>query len=185
MKLRTRMLVLLIGAVFVIFGSVSAYNIYNTSQMNRDNAKEMLKSDAENISKDLQLSVETALTSARSMAHALQGMKEIQATDRETVNAMLYSLVKDNQAFEGAWTIWEPNAFDGKDKEYVNTELHDETGRFIPYFYRSADNQIVGDLSVNYDNPEDAPYYFEPMEKGHEVIIEPYLYEVNGEEKMF
>lgn len=179
------MLLLILGSVFIIFGIVSSFTMYKTNQMTKNSSKQLLRAETEKLGSTLQSHVEIALNSGRAMSHALQGLKETNATDRQEVNAMLASLVKENPSFEGAWTIWEPNAFDGKDAEYANTPLHDQTGRYLPYFHRTDDNKIEGQVTEDYENPEDAPFYFIPKEKGKEVVLEPYLYKVNGKETMF
>ncbi len=62
---------------------------------------------------------------------------------REDAISMLVGLIKGDDNFIGGSNGWEPNAFDGRDAEYANTELHDKTGRLIPYAFRAG-----GDIKV-------------------------------------
>ncbi|GKT29440.1 methyl-accepting chemotaxis sensory transducer with Cache sensor, partial [Aduncisulcus paluster] len=54
---------------------------------------------------------------------------------RQDAISMLVGLIKGDDNFIGGSNGWEPNAFDGRDAEYANTDLHDKTGRLIPYAF--------------------------------------------------
>ena len=56
--------------------------------------------------------------------------------DRSTAIDALRRTMERNPELSGAWAGFEPNAFDGRDAEFVDADiLHDETGRFLAYFY--------------------------------------------------
>jgi methyl-accepting chemotaxis protein len=61
---------------------------------------------------------------------------------RDQVNAMLRQVLKDNPQFVGVDVLFEPNAFDGKDAEFINTEGSDANGRFLPYWNRGSTGAI-------------------------------------------
>lgn len=67
------------------------------------------------------------------------GYSGFHSTFRETVNSILQNVLQNRPGFTAIWTCWEPNAFDGSDLEYINEPGHDETGRFVPYWYRDGD----------------------------------------------
>ena len=56
------------------------------------------------------------------------------AQRRDFVNAVLREALVANENFVDTWVVYEPNALDGLDSQYANTENHDSTGRFIPYW---------------------------------------------------
>ena len=74
---------------------------------------------------------------------------------RAIVNLSLYSLVHANPDFVGAWAVFEPNALDGLDAQFINTPGSDRTGRFISY-YSHVNNQVVQTALEGYEN---ADYY--------------------------
>lgn len=76
--------------------------------------------------------LEVALDTARTLAHVLEGLTQGGAPDRAQVNSILERTLRGNPGFVGVWTCWEPNAFDGRDKEFAGSEGHDATGRFVP-----------------------------------------------------
>ncbi|WP_051412152.1 methyl-accepting chemotaxis protein [Halonatronum saccharophilum] len=76
----------------------------------------------------------------------------------------------------GIWTIWEPNAFDGKDKFYKNKEKHDYTGRLSIYYHNSGKTEA----SV-LENVEEEHFYHMPRDNGKTAILEPFYFKIDGE----
>ncbi len=79
----------------------------------------------------------------------------------------------------GVSTGWEPNTFDGKDADFVDKPVHDKTGRFLPYIVRSG-GTIKREVLVDYDKPGAGDYYITPVTTGKSVIMEPYVYQIDG-----
>ncbi|HLF25123.1 MAG TPA: methyl-accepting chemotaxis protein [Anaerolineae bacterium] len=121
-----------------------------------------------------------ALDAARTLAQSLSGVKtaNLELT-RAEVNAMLRQVLKANPRFLAVYTLWEPNAFDGNDADYVGQEGHDTTGRFIPYWVRS-DGQIILEPLLDYAAEGIGDYYLIPKRTGQEAVLDPYLYPVDG-----
>ncbi len=76
----------------------------------------------------------------------------------------MHDLLERNEQLLGIYTLWEPNALDGKDREYANKEAHDATGRFIPYVVRS-DGKIIVEASIDYDKEGTGDYYLVPKKQ--------------------
>jgi len=127
--------------------------------------------------------VTPALDAARTLAYSLGVGKDpahpISLT-REQASAMLRKVAEKNPAFLGAWTIWEPNAFDGQDAQFANTPLHDSTGRFIPYWVRVGD-AVHGEASRDYETPGLNDFYNIPRQTRKETVTPPFFYRVGGE----
>ncbi|MBI9010513.1 MAG: C50 carotenoid epsilon cyclase [Tenericutes bacterium] len=100
-------------------------------------------------------------------------MSNYESADRDEVNYILKGLLLENPQLVGVYVGYEPNAFDGRDVEFIGTEGHDETGRFVPYW-----NTINGPISVeplvDYETSE---YYQGPKKLKQNVVTEPYLYQ--------
>jgi methyl-accepting chemotaxis protein len=123
------------------------------------------------------------------MRDAFIGLYGAGIKDRATYLAMLESAVKANPQYVAVWTAWEPNAFDGKDAEFVNNGdgkatfpnaiAHDATGRFVPYVVSTPDGFRLEPL-VNYDKPgpDFGDYYLLAQKSGKQQVIEPYAYKV-------
>ncbi|MBK1720202.1 methyl-accepting chemotaxis protein [Thiocystis violacea] len=98
---------------------------------------------------------------------------------REYFNRLLSTYLKEHPNLLGVWMAWEPNAFDGLDASHVGTEGHDDSGRYIPSWYRT-DQDIAWEALKNYETPGDGDYYLLARNSGNPVILDPYAYESGG-----
>lgn len=62
------------------------------------------------------------------------------------------------------WSVWEPDALDGNDQDYANTEGHDMTGRFVTCWHRAS-----GDVErvpvIGYLSPGEGDWYWLPKRR--------------------
>src|SRR5690606_8108746 len=58
---------------------------------------------------------------------------------RATVDQTLKQQLVAHPERAGTCVLFEPEAFDGKDTEFVNAPSHDDTGRFMSYWARVGD----------------------------------------------
>jgi methyl-accepting chemotaxis protein len=127
-----------------------------------------------------------ALFTARTLAHALAAVERTSDTDddfsREQVNLMLRRLIIENPQFTGIYTIWEPDAFDDRDAEFAGESSYGPSGRFMAYWNRNAEGDIRVEIPVGYDSAGEGSYYQCPRRTEKECIIEPYYYPVQGED---
>lgn len=180
----------------VMYGIISTKNTRDfitksSSTYANETAKELLREKANAIGYYIEVELEVALDTARTLADMLSGIKDPDVNlniDRDRINGILRSIVEKNDTFLGAYTLWEPNALDGLDELYAGTEGHDQTGRFIPYWSRSEDGTIKLEPLVDYENQEThengvrkGEYYLLPHERKKECAIDPYPYSVQGE----
>ncbi|MFN3502889.1 MAG: methyl-accepting chemotaxis protein, partial [Allorhizobium sp.] len=113
--------------------------------------------------------------------YSVSALRDQGIADRELVMAVLTKTLEGFPGAIGLSTGWEPNAFDGKDAEFVGKPAHDQTGRFVPYIYR-AGGEIKTDVLVDYDKPGAGDYYQLPVKTGKTVLLEPYVYPVDGKD---
>jgi len=114
------------------------------------------------------------------LASAVKTVSQFPAMQRrEVINSFLKSHLENYPNMLGTWTIWEPNALDNLDVFYQNTEGHDATGRFASYWFRH-NGQISNEVIVGYD-AVDADYYQVAKQTQSSAIIDPYIYEIDGE----
>ena len=98
---------------------------------------------------------------------------------RGIINSFLKSHLENYPSMLGTWTIWEPNALDDMDDFYQNTTGHDASGRFASYWVRHK-GKISNEVIVGYD-AADADYYLVAKRSRKPSIIDPYHYEVDGD----
>lgn len=123
------------------------------------------------VSHQMVVGIETSITALRANGQA----------DRATVMAVMQKALESYPASIGVSTGWEPDAFDGKDREFVGKPAHDQSGRFVPYIFRSG-GAIKTDVLIDYDKPGVGDYYQLPVKTGKPALLEPYVYPVDGKD---
>ena len=166
--------VLAMGVAMIVYAVVTQRSA--ALQAAQENALATAQTEAGQIGTQ----IESALDAARTLAQAFSAIKiENMSLSRDQADAMLRQVVTQNPKFLAAYTLWEPDAFDGLDSQYANAEGTDETGRYIPYWVRS-NGQIIVEPLVDYETAGPGDYYQIPKNTRQEAIIDPYLYPING-----
>ena len=98
-------------------------------------------------------------------------------TRRSYYDELLRKTLIENEGFVDTWTVWEPDALDGLDSQYVNAPHHDSTGRFIPYWTKTG--SVID--CVELTEYEDGSWYVDPLKSPKGILIDPNLYEVGGQ----
>ena len=119
-----------------------------------------------------------AVNRAGQLAIVLSSLKTFGLTDRGLLNEIMRGVLLANSGLLGVWTVWEPDALDGRDAMFAGTPGHDQSGRFVPFWHRCG-GQIQLEANIDYDKPE-ADWYFAPTRRRAEVVIDPYEYRVAG-----
>jgi len=178
-SLRLKVLLSILLTVILVFAVIIGVITNNTVKMTTVQAHEFARSQSEKYSEAIKIDIETIHISVRALARAFEGSKLAGSANRDEMHEMLKGVIKDNDNILGIWTVWEPNALDGKDEEYKNTEGHDETGRFIPYWYRSG-GDIGLDILVEYDVEGSGDWNLISRNTKKENIMDPFYYPIDG-----
>ncbi|MEP4596425.1 MAG: ATP-binding protein, partial [Cyclobacteriaceae bacterium] len=107
-------------------------------------------------------------------------LKESGQLSREVINKILKSNVLNNRDFLGLWMVWEPDAFDGQDRQNVDLVGSNEEGRFVPYWHWQGDSVIVENCMF-FDEQD---YYQLPKMNLQPYLLEPYKYPVAGSDSL-
>jgi methyl-accepting chemotaxis protein len=128
--------------------------------------------------------LEVALDEARSLAKVFEAAANVPSAGitRRQANAILKYFIEGSPRFFGTYVAFEPQAYDGKDENFVDEWGHDATGRFIPYWTRGDDGTGVLEALVDYETAGPGDYYQVPRGTGRESIIDPYVYTTQGRE---
>lgn len=122
---------------------------------------------------------------ARTLALSLSAVKDPGipvSLSREEVNGMLRKVLIENPTFLGTYTLWEPNAFDGVDYQYIRAVAHDESGRLIPYWVRGDDGIIHTEALTQYEVPGIGDWYLSPRATKQDAIIAPIFRQIQGQD---
>ncbi len=171
-------------AALVIGLALSTWTTVSSSSATvGDLSNELGRKMAEEATGEVEDVISSAFGSARAISANTLGQIQGQVTDRATVIAALHKLLADNPNILATWVAFEPNAFDGKDAEFVGKEGHDGTGRFVPYVARNDDGNGSSLTALgDYDKPGPGDYYLLARNSGEEQLLEPYWYPVNGKQ---
>jgi methyl-accepting chemotaxis protein len=190
-------------AVLVVYGLFSARSTQNmvssqVSALLKEKSMESLQNLAGDQAGKVQEQLNVALDAARTMANTFEVSKRQAAkgkeglvVGRDQLNAILLNVLKNNKAFNGTYSCWEPNAIDGRDAEFrIDGDGNNSvTGRFTPYWTRDDKGNIAVQPLVEYDTYDKHPngvlkggWYIVPREKNRESVLGPLPYIVQGKQ---
>jgi len=176
LNFRTKIWASTVLVVLLFFSSVIFIVSINSMNMAKTLAYQIAEETASNNGTYVRAELEGAMNTARTLSYTFQEMKLSHNADRATMTEILFNILKDNPQFVGTWTVWEPNALDGRDAEFINSPAHDKTGRFVPYWSKYNGEVHLVPL-LDYDTPS-WDYYLLPKKNMKETIISPYIYPI-------
>lgn len=182
-SLSAKLLTIIISISILAFGVTVGYTAIRIFDTSGNNAEELAHEEAAKYGSIIDAELEIPMDTARTLAYTLEGLRASGDTNREAVEEILENLLAKHEHFVGVWTCWEPDAFDGDDQDYINTATSDETGRFIPYYFKS-EGEIASEPLMDYETPGAGDYYLLARDSGEETIIDPYSYEIGGKQTM-
>ena len=178
-SIKSTFIILVGGAVILLGVALTVYSAVTRRTSSIQAAEQQLVLTAQNQGELVQGKLQTALDVAYTLAGSLKAMKtEGAEISRDQVNAILQQTLIENSNFLAVYTLWEPDAFDGRDEEFAGTPGNDANGRFLPYWSRDENNAIS--LSELTGYIAEGSYYQVPKSTLAEAIIEPYSYQIGG-----
>ncbi|KKH95732.1 ATPase [Methanosarcina sp. 1.H.T.1A.1] len=168
--LKTKMILYTVLGVFLILTASTAVIISTVTTQEEKLAYQQSVEMASNYANQFDADMKANLAIARTISTV---MTSYETADRDEALLILENLLLDNPLLLGTYVAFEPDAFDGKDAEYVNAPAHDETGRFVPYWNKMNGTVAVAPL-LHYD---DSDYYQLPKDTKKDLLTEPYFYE--------
>ena len=180
-NLSIKIQITLIGGISMILAVliIISYISYSIQKEAISQAKQNVLNTAKNNS----LNIKVILQSANTVVNTIKDVLETNINNKEKMSRsqvveILKKTIASNHNFIGSSTIWEPNAFDGKDEAFKNIIGHNKTGRFMPYVYRDSSGIITEPIS---DDLSEADYYQLAKKTKKTVLTEPYFYLANNE----
>ena len=125
------------------------------------------------------MNVTATVSTAKALADTFATMRALGVSDRRLFDGILRETLAQNPQYLGVWTVWEPNALDGRDRDFANAPGHDNTGRFIPLWNRGG-GAIHLEPNVGYDVPGFGDWYLIPMRRREETVMDPYEFPFAG-----
>lgn len=169
-KIGGKITIATVSLALFTMGSLVLYSVFNLRSTEVNAAKVSSESVARDYSGRFKSKIDQGLLITKSLANSFSSNGA--QPNREQVNYMLHNILNTNPELLGIYTCWEPNAFDGQDTSFVNTSLHDKTGRFIPYWTKTGAQAITGYETEN----ETSEWYFKPKRTLTDVVVGPFKY---------
>lgn len=160
-------------AVVVMTASM-VYSVRATSlKTARDESVSLARGNAARIKAEL----ESAMYCSRTLAQVLSSVKDPDNSirlGREDAAMMLRHVLEENESLLRIFSVWEPDAFDGRDGSFAGKNGYDGNGRFAVAWERDEDGEIVRVPITDFDDEERNQYYSLPRENLSECILEPF-----------
>ena len=187
MQLRSIQQKITLWAGLCLFFAFGTFLIYATAG-SRSNAMEEAQTLALETTRleaaKLKVQIDRAFDAGRNLAQVLKATKDKNkalSLTRADVNTIMRNLLAENPQFFGVYTVWEPDAFDKQDAQYVNTQGHDQTGRFIPAWVRNTQDEIYQEPLVGYAEKDGASILYQTAKRSQkEVALGPLPYPIQG-----
>lgn len=180
MKLATKVTLFTGIAIFIAFAVMIVVITSNIIIMTKKQAIENAIQLAHRYANEIQCDISSGQDASRQIAQSFEGLKSQRLADRERFDVILKHSVESNPGFLGCWSVWEPNALDGNDKDYINKPGSDKTGRYITYYNRGS-GKVVKEPCYDYDATGVTGYYYQtPKNTKQEAIIDPCAFMVSN-----
>ncbi len=128
----------------------------------------------------LQMEVNDLLQSSfapvKNLAHMLSGPTR-DSSMRAGVISMCCASMEYYPILEGIGIVFEPNAFDGRDADFIYAPGCDHQGRYVPFIDRTDENSrrgVLDDTCHRYKVDTPNSWYFNPKRTGRTFISELY-----------
>lgn len=180
MNIKTK--ILLVVAITVLLSiSVMTYIISNkVADTTRILAYQVAAETAHHYGFIVTAELEEAMEDARILELTFWQLKLAGNVNRQILDQILIKTTQHDPELLGSWMLWEPNAYDGRDAEFIKTKGHDHTGRVNSYWHWN-ENEIVVEPNVDWDTSD---WYQIPLQRKKETLTDPYVYKVSGKDML-
>jgi methyl-accepting chemotaxis protein len=183
MTVKIRLVVSIAVVLAVALGGLAAVVSTLTANQAREDGLRYAAALAGAQAQEIESGLTRQLATAQNLARTLGVMATGRRGDRPVVDQVEHDLLAADPTLLGVWSVFEPNAFDGRDALNVGNPTSDASGRYLSYWYRDG-GQIAVTPIAGYEEPGVGDFYLLPRDRNTDVAIEPYQYEVAGEQVM-
>jgi methyl-accepting chemotaxis protein len=173
------------AAIALLCFGLTAFLIYRQASASLiDASRQTMTSEANAEARQVAADLGTAFASNDAMVEAVLAQRARgDVPDRASLAAVLGEQLRTHPEWLGKSTMWEADAFDGKDAEFANTEMHDATGRYMSY-WAWHDGKPQQSTMTDYTEAADgsADWYMVPSRDKLPKVSEPYAYDIAGQQ---
>ncbi|MDQ7761452.1 methyl-accepting chemotaxis protein [Xanthomonas sontii] len=174
----TRLMLGVAAIALLCFGITAAIIYARSSSALLASAKVGMTDTARLESERIGNTIGASAVSNQALANALLAQRGHDKA-RELFSDSLRRELQQHPDWTGMGTLWEPQALDGKDADYVNSAGHDASGRYMVY-WSWQNGKLVRDPLRDYDVAGAGDWYLNPRKLLRPTVAEPYDYEIAG-----
>ena len=178
----------LLTSIAIIFTITITVISYGTSKNAFQKADDIASLKARKVAADVKSYLNLAMETTHTLSLTMNTLRKDGQASRDVILALLKKHMENNPNYYAIWTMWEPNAFDGKDKFYANKH-NQQHGWFACSYYRKEGQllrqnfktknepaYLSSDLEYEYED-----IYYASAKKNKEcILVNPYNYSFTG-----
>jgi methyl-accepting chemotaxis protein len=176
MKIGFKLTVILVALGLFAIATVSITLLIKSRASISGLSEKYAVSMANDSAADITNFIQSYMDKAQNTANVMEQYRYMIIANRRTFfNYILAGITRENPGIIAAWCVWEPDALEGDDREFLGTKGTSSGGRFAPYYFwdnGKVEQQVLEDF-------ED-PAYLLPKKTGLPTILDPYEYNVGG-----
>ncbi|UDF28774.1 UNVERIFIED_ORG: methyl-accepting chemotaxis protein [Roseateles sp. XES5] len=153
--------------------------LYVARQEMLEESRDKIRQEAVTQAMQITMELRQASRFVEQLNASMAVLKRQGTATREDINRLLLQSLATAPELAGFATIWNPNAFDGRDAEFAGKPMHDASGRLIPYVFRKGDDLKL-EPTIDYDLPDAQEQFMKPLKTGALRLTEPFEYAVEG-----
>ncbi|QIE99655.1 MAG: hypothetical protein LZT29_04442 (plasmid) [Pantoea stewartii] len=180
--LTTRTQMLLAGGLTITLGFTVTIGVL--SWQSAKEQKNLAENYLQQIAQSRGLQIQQELSYARDMAHSLGqsliALPKAGVNDRKIADKIMEYSLRANPDYLSMSVIFEPDAFDGRDAEFVGQKGQPPQGRYAWFVDRDQSGNYAMHPLLSYLTPGQGDYYLVPQQSRKDTLIEPYSYPYNG-----
>lgn len=179
LSLQVRMLVTIAAVLVLALAGTVTLQVVRSFGQARNAAYSQAEETTYRYANQVEAALNEAMLAGRTVAQTFEGMKLAWVDDRSLYNSILNQVLVANTNFTAIWSVWEPDALDANDEEFAGKDGHDATGRFIPLWYRDADEVKLSKVT-GYATAGEGDFYLNVVSSGEESVLEPRSLAIDG-----
>ena len=176
-KISTKLNASILFLIAVGLVGLALYARYIVDKEVRQQTEVQMRETTYHYANQASITLNEAVRTARTMANGIAAMVKNGDRDREHFRTLVAETIADN-TYMGGGFLFEPNALDGKDKDFTDAPLHDATGRAMGYAKKGTDGSISFETITLYekDNSGEETWYTLPKQSKSNSLTEAYVY---------
>ncbi|WP_313445625.1 methyl-accepting chemotaxis protein [Stenotrophomonas indicatrix] len=166
------------------FGATAFLIYHQASSALVSSSRQTMASEARAEARQVAADLGTAFASNDAMVETVLAQRARgDAPDRASLANVIGEQLHAHPEWLGKSTMWEANAFDGKDAEFVNSEAHDATGRYMSYWAWQDGKPQQSTMTDYTETPSGSGnWYMVPSRDKLPLVSEPYAYDIGGKQ---